>query len=217
MANPQSRFRDPTIFRNGGPRNHEVSENGRLSQGGEGSGNSESLRVADRFWSKVDKDGPIPAHAPELGPCWVWTAAVGPHGYGMFRIGGTMRRAHRVAYGLGHGVDPSEAGVLHRCDNTACVRPTHLFLGDQLANHQDRIAKGRGRIAVADSGVALDILARGGRGETDVQIARSIGVKRGAVRCVLLRETWRHVEFDGPTWVPPRQRPEGERRLRGVA
>ena len=30
--------------------------------------------LEERFWRKVDKNGPIPEHRPELGPCWVWTA-----------------------------------------------------------------------------------------------------------------------------------------------
>jgi hypothetical protein len=28
--------------------------------------------LEERFWEKVDKNGPVPAHRPELGPCWVW-------------------------------------------------------------------------------------------------------------------------------------------------
>lgn len=31
--------------------------------------------VTLRFWEKVNKDGPIPEHQPELGPCWEWTGA----------------------------------------------------------------------------------------------------------------------------------------------
>lgn len=27
-----------------------------------------------RFWSKVDKGGPVPPHRLELGPCWLWIA-----------------------------------------------------------------------------------------------------------------------------------------------
>ena len=30
--------------------------------------------LGERFWSKVDKNGPIPSHRPELGPCWIWIA-----------------------------------------------------------------------------------------------------------------------------------------------
>ena len=51
-------------------------------------------RVAARFWAKVNKDGPIPAHHPELGPCWIWTAATDPKGYGRFGIG--MEKGSRV-------------------------------------------------------------------------------------------------------------------------
>ena len=31
--------------------------------------------VEERFWPKVDKNGPVPEPHPELGPCWVWTGA----------------------------------------------------------------------------------------------------------------------------------------------
>ncbi|MBU6428993.1 MAG: hypothetical protein KGR26_08285, partial [Cyanobacteria bacterium REEB65] len=29
--------------------------------------------VIQDFWAQVDKDGPIPSHRPDLGPCWIWT------------------------------------------------------------------------------------------------------------------------------------------------
>lgn len=42
--------------------------------------------IKKRFFAKVDKDGPIPAHKPELGKCWNWTAAKGWTGYASFHI-----------------------------------------------------------------------------------------------------------------------------------
>ena len=35
-----------------------------------------SMQPEELFWSKVDKDGPIPEFRPDLGPCWLWTGYV---------------------------------------------------------------------------------------------------------------------------------------------
>jgi hypothetical protein len=103
----------------------------------------------ERFWSRVDRNGPTPAHRPELGPCWNWTAGtfVKPEhdgdDYGAFRLSGGNFRTHRVAYFIETGEDPGPMLVLHRCDNRKCCRPSHLFTGDQWDNVQDCRAKGR--------------------------------------------------------------------------
>jgi hypothetical protein len=39
------------------------------------------MSLPERFWKKVDKNGPVPAHRPELGPCWLWTGALVGRGY----------------------------------------------------------------------------------------------------------------------------------------
>lgn len=108
---------------------------------------------ANRFWKKVNKDGPIPAREPELGSCWLWTGSL-RHGYGQFWVkaaDGTrkLRGAHQVAYELQIGPIPTDGPgvhgfeVCHRCDVRACVRGDHLFIGTQLDNVRDCIAKGR--------------------------------------------------------------------------
>jgi HNH endonuclease len=98
--------------------------------------------TATRFWSKVDKDGPVPSHMPNLGPCWVWTAGGGR--YGQFSTGkGRNHLAHRFAYELTVGPIPAGLLVCHHCDNGLCVRPEHLFVGTQLLNRRDCVQKGR--------------------------------------------------------------------------
>lgn len=97
-----------------------------------------------RFWSKVNKSGPTVR--PELGQCWEWVAATSA-GYGKFGLGGRaggMFRANRIAYTLLVGPIPEGQLVLHKCDYRKCVRPDHLFLGDQMNNISDMWSKNRG-------------------------------------------------------------------------
>lgn len=85
--------------------------------------------VEQRFWAKVDKDGPIPAFRPDLGPCWVWLASDNGMGYGQFGFehGKSMQLAHRVSYQYLVGPIPDETPVLdHLCRVTMCVNPEHL-------------------------------------------------------------------------------------------
>ena len=60
------------------------------------------LRV--RFERHVDRNGPVPPHKPELGPCWLWTASrLKDRQYGMLTDQGKGLLAHRVAFFLEHG------------------------------------------------------------------------------------------------------------------
>lgn len=101
-----------------------------------------SAKDIKRFWSKINRDGPIPEHRPELGPCWQWTAGL-TCGYGSFWAQGKTRRANRVAYELVYGLIPDELCVLHHCDNSRCCNPNHLWIGTDRDNVQDCIQKGR--------------------------------------------------------------------------
>lgn len=51
--------------------------------------------------------------------------------------------AHRLAWIHIFGPIPNGLKVLHKCDNPPCCRPSHMFLGTQLENMQDKIKKGR--------------------------------------------------------------------------
>lgn len=102
--------------------------------------------IGDRFWDKVNKDGPVPQHVPHLGKCWVWTGAKAHKGYGAISGEGFRSKrdlAHRVSWRLHHGDVPQGLWVLHKCDNPPCVRPDHLFLGTSQDNHADMMRKGR--------------------------------------------------------------------------
>lgn len=104
--------------------------------------------LADRFWEKVNKDGPVPTHCPELGPCWLWTASTkgGKWRYGVISQTGkhdSLLLAHRVSWEIHNGPIPEGSLALHKCDNPSCVNPAHLFLGTFADNTKDMLEKGR--------------------------------------------------------------------------
>lgn len=93
------------------------------------------LNILERFESKY-----IPE--PNSG-CWLWLGSKTLTGYGYFRVGNKMKRAHRVSFELFKGNIPGNLYVLHACDNPSCVNPNHLSLGTQKDNMRDMIGKGR--------------------------------------------------------------------------
>ena len=104
-----------------------------------------------RFWAKVNKDGPIPKHCPELGCCWIWTGSRkivrGKKTYGQLMIKWQEQEhrpetAHRIAYILQYGSIPDGLQVLHNCDNQACVRGSHLYAGTSGQNIKDAYDRG---------------------------------------------------------------------------
>lgn len=96
-----------------------------------------SRTVEERFWSKVNKDGPVPEHRPDLGPCWVWTAAL-MSGYGAFFLNGRNVYAHVLSYTWERGEIPKWKERDHLCRNRACVRPSHL----EAVTHWVNVARG---------------------------------------------------------------------------
>lgn len=89
--------------------------------------------MARRFWPKVNKNGPIPEHRPDLGPCWIWTSALSSQGYGVLTVNYKQVRATRFAFALLAEPIPDHLHADHLCRVPACVKviadedgPAHL-------------------------------------------------------------------------------------------
>lgn len=134
--------------------------------------------------------------------CWPWQART-RKGYGEFEVHPENKRllAHRLAYVLHYGPIPEYLNgertcVLHRCDNPPCCNPNHLFLGSNLDNIDDMIAKGRvargaksGRAKLTDAQISVIRTADRSVGS----LANEFGVSQGAVRAALDGITWAHL------------------------
>ena len=100
------------------------------------------LSAVERFWAQVTKEGPI---HPKCGRCWVKLGV----GEWYINVNKKLVRANRFSWELHNGPIPSGLCVLHHCDNPACIRPSHLFLGTNKDNSEDMVAKGRAKGGVS--------------------------------------------------------------------
>ncbi len=106
---------------------------------------NQPISVKERFWAKVNKNGPIPTYAPHLGNCWLWTS-VKAHGYPMFNL--TTNPLKRIrAYHLLLGKPPKGFEYDHLCRIHSCTRPEHL----ELVTHAENVRRGDSWRHFADS------------------------------------------------------------------
>ncbi len=165
------------------------------------------------FWSKINKGS--------QDDCWLWMAGTDEHGYGRMRYQRKEWAAHRLAWALTNG-NPGKLFVCHKCDNTGCCNPSHLFLGTQKDNMKDSAAKGRHprnkknylpRGEQHHSRLRPEVMARGERnaaavlttqkvrnirrkresGRTLMSLAEEYGVAKGTITFIVQRKTWRHI------------------------
>ena len=161
-----------------------------------------SQSIDERFWSRVDKDGPTMSHMDSN--CWVWTAGKNSDGYGYIGVNGKNARAHRTGWFLQTGEEPRY--LRHRCDNRACVRASHLIDGEHAEqcrlNVQDGIARGRIDLrapgeknvnAVLTETLVKEIRRRHANGESRRILGKDYGVNVSTIGRVVTHKLWAHV------------------------
>lgn len=150
-------------------------------------------------YGHAGRSTPIEHVADPVTGCWNWQRSRNNRGYGKQDIGGRRIYAHRAAWERAHGPIPAGLNVLHKCDNPACVNPSHLFLGTMADNSADMAAKGRScrgekhRKAKLTAGQVAIIRRRRATGEPARTIAAAFSVSRQNVADIVARRSWRHV------------------------
>jgi|SRR5215469_9274703 len=158
--------------------------------------------LEQRFWRKVSRQGKL--MDSNLGPCWDWTASKNQDGYGRMYAGPGHKpklvSAHIISWQIHYGSIPSGMNVCHRCDNPACTRPDHLFLGTRKQNMEDSARKGRMHIGEASGNTHLtgkQVLEirklHASEGYSERKLARVYGVTGPTIGSILRRRTWKHI------------------------
>lgn len=147
----------------------------------------------DRFWLYTDKKGED--------DCWNWKARKDIKGYGILNVAYSTK-AHRLSWLIHYGEIPDGMFVCHKCDNTSCVNPNHLFLGTAKDNNLDKIRKGRGNTAKGERNfgailsekqvITIRFLYSSGKFSTYF-LSDVFQVSRNCISRIVNNITWRHL------------------------
>ena len=136
-----------------------------------------------------------------VGDCLEWTGAKEKDGYGTLRVNLTRYRAHRVSWAMRNGRDPGDMFVCHSCDNPACVKPDHLWLGTPAENVADMVQKGRtyrhdyaGEKHPAARLTEDDVRRIRTRPKKQRELAEEYGVALSTIANIQVGNQWAHVK-----------------------
>lgn len=125
--------------------------------------------------------------------CLNWPYSRLPSGYG--KVG--RKLVHRVVCEATHGAPPSPVHhAAHRCGNTSCGNPRHIYWATPAQNQADRVGHGTSNRGVRQWRAKLtecavrEIRALAAAGISQAEIGRRIGVSRLVVTKVVNRHTW---------------------------
>lgn len=135
--------------------------------------------------------------------CVEWVGRRQRQGYGVVKLNGRERRAHRLIWEWANGRSvPVGLFVRHRCDNPSCVNPRHLEVGSAKENSTDMSSRGRtyrpigethhmAKLSAADVS-QIRKLSRDQR-EEPMYLAKQFGVSPSQIRRILRGQHWKHV------------------------
>lgn len=142
--------------------------------------------------------------------CWEWLGAMKGsrkfQRYGSMMVGSRTDKtrrsisAHRASYLAFIGEIDPEMCVCHRCDNTKCVNPEHLFIGTKMDNSQDMVKKGRASVNHGENNPNVKLCWNDVReirlyyrdGKTLSELAKLFGLKsKTSVQRIVNNIAWR--------------------------
>jgi hypothetical protein len=147
------------------------------------------IKARLEYYSKPDDSG-----------CVLWHGAKTRNGYGHMKVRGSVTDVHRLAWTCEYGEIPDGMHVLHKCDVRNCINPSHLFLGTNKDNTDDKVAKGRQRNGTTTGEKhhkaklsfekVFEMRWREAMGETGTALATGFGVTQATAAAAIRGATW---------------------------
>lgn len=125
---------------------------------------------------------------PKTG-CWIWLLYRNEDGYGVmwYAENENSERAHVVYYERAKGSVPEGKELHHVCETKACVNPDHL----EPLTKSEHIRRDRSVLNISQ---VRDVRRLSFEGKSSRNIAKLLGVSRGAVQGILKFRTWKGVK-----------------------
>jgi hypothetical protein len=140
--------------------------------------------------------------------CWEWQGhSPVKSGYGRISIKGRRVLVHRLMMGEPDG------HVLHKCDNTKCVNPEHLYVGTHADNMRDKKERGRcpdmkgekNPSAGMTEEQAQNVVNLLHQGVRQCTIIRETGLSQTQVNYIARGRTWNHLQPKTPQMTASEQ------------
>jgi len=135
--------------------------------------------------------------------CWNWNNSLYKKRYGQMSVKGKNYPAHRVSWEVfNEGKIPHGKQINHKCHNSRCINPEHLYVGTQKENMRDMDLAGRRSVragvkcnmAKLNDEVVKIIRAFLDKGSRHCDLADEFEVSRTCIANIKHKRTWKHVE-----------------------
>lgn len=127
--------------------------------------------------------------------CYDWQRSKDKDGYGYFRAGRRVIRAHKFYYELKYGPVAPGMELDHRCRNRGCVNPEHLDPVPHVVN-----CRRGGVVKLMSMDKAREVRRLCGNGVRQRDAAAKFGISESLVAHIMTNRVWR----EAPASLPQR-------------
>lgn len=137
-------------------------------------------------------------------PCWQWCGHLHNGRYGGIYYQSKNWSVHRLAWILYQGPIPEGNEVCHKCDNTRCFNPDHLFCGSHTDNMRDALKKGRlkhvkgeshpnSKLTEKDVIKIRQLYVPNSKDANGYVLGKMFGVRQTTIQSITSRSGWTHI------------------------